>query len=849
MNAARAYELLLHSKPDLLTASARFCDVERSFAGHPAYAAVSVPVRIALWRELRFFINRPDAEALKRDEETRLQALMHEVADDDAPAMPRADGGAPLRPENGLHVEAPAVPMAVALPARPMPLAHADGGAAPDLRRAFFEAELEALGEADGAAMGVPQDPVLAAIAAAAPQPAGDGRAVGDARRFRLRADVHAAAGRHHAAGRPGRQARPPAATGRAHEPVRAFCNELEQADADVMYAFSEWSDDHVQALDRRAVAESRDTGAPATVPRPPHGGRQYQELTSRQREVLFLDHALSLERAACNDRVAQHEAGRKELIAAQSAAEAAFAAELRRLSSVGLIELGTPWEIFRYGQLVTPPPGPRQASAADGYVAVCSPASHHGEAVAKAAAESHRKLLALAEALAAFEVGASVKEVYERVVTKPMNRLSPPSASADPTRHDQVDAIGSDASSALSDLQRLAEHEQYVFNAACCIGDVTVVDELLTSGAIDPAARRNFGFRLAAARGHVKVVERLLRDPRINPHDCGHQAARLAAKADNAQLLQRLLYSNPSGVATAEASTWRAAAEHGSISVIRLLLRGDLMPLNAESASAAVGPAIERGHVAVAELLLAEPCVDPAYRESHSLRAAAEGGLAGLVQRLLRDERVDPTARQNEAISSAAAHGHVDVVCALLADSRAEHSVAYRAALHAACSNGHVEIVDIVLADSRLQLESGGSTAIVSASQQGHLSVVQRLLQDPRVDAAAADNAAVLAAAQHAHHAVIHRLLDTDAVSATSCLAETHHLERLLRALTSCRHHIPLCMLNRTLSNMPEALLPPDLLRKGIHLPRLAAAAWVRRRAAVAARIHKGSNVIHTSN
>ena len=112
---------------------------------------------------------------------------------------------------------------------------------------------------------------------------------------------------------------------------------------------------------------------------------------------------------------------------------------------------------------------------------------------------------------------------------------------------------------------------------------------------------------------------------------------------------------------------------------------------------------AARNGHTKVVQLLLQDPCVDPAAEDNYVIQSTAGHGHAEVVRLLLADSRVDPAANNNAAIRWAAENGHAKVVRLLLADSRVNPAANDNAAIKWAARNEYEEVVRLLLADRRV--------------------------------------------------------------------------------------------------------------------------------------------------
>ncbi len=147
---------------------------------------------------------------------------------------------------------------------------------------------------------------------------------------------------------------------------------------------------------------------------------------------------------------------------------------------------------------------------------------------------------------------------------------------------------------------------------------------------------------------------------------------------------------------------------------------------------------AVDRGHLDVVRLLLADPRVNPqvdisAFVGSESLLLIAiRNDRTEIVKLLLADPRIDPAEIDNLALHVASAIGHTEIVKVLLADPRIDPASTNNWALQTAAGNGHVEIVKVLLADPRV---TPNVYTLLEAARYGYHEIVILLLADPRVD------------------------------------------------------------------------------------------------------------------
>ena len=175
-------------------------------------------------------------------------------------------------------------------------------------------------------------------------------------------------------------------------------------------------------------------------------------------------------------------------------------------------------------------------------------------------------------------------------------------------------------------------------------------------------------------------------------------------------------------------------AAKTGNTDKVKLLLTNPEVDPAAKN-SEAIRRASQHGHLEVVRLLLKDPRVDPAADNNFAIRRASNNGLLEVVRLLLADPRVNPAANNNFAIRFASRNGHTDTVRLLLEDSRVDPAADDNYAIQLASLNRHVEVVRLLLADPRVDPAADDNQAIRWASERGHVKMVRLLLVDPRVD------------------------------------------------------------------------------------------------------------------
>ncbi|KAI9333816.1 ankyrin repeat-containing domain protein [Obelidium mucronatum] len=164
-------------------------------------------------------------------------------------------------------------------------------------------------------------------------------------------------------------------------------------------------------------------------------------------------------------------------------------------------------------------------------------------------------------------------------------------------------------------------------------------ITTFLHSPGFDPSANDNRALQFACRNGHLEVVALLSKDPRISP---------LAGNI---------------------AHLW-VAAGNGQLDLVKVLLEDERFYLRGEI-SLALRAAVMGNHIAVVELLLEHPWVDPnsGSMQNTPILQASELGFLDIVKLLLDHPKINPTIWNFQALANALEKGHFDVVQLLLAD------------------------------------------------------------------------------------------------------------------------------------------------------------------------------------
>jgi ankyrin repeat protein len=299
----------------------------------------------------------------------------------------------------------------------------------------------------------------------------------------------------------------------------------------------------------------------------------------------------------------------------------------------------------------------------------------------------------------------------------------------------------------------------------ACRNGRCDIVALLTADARFDQAVDGEKAFELACVNGHVEVVSVLWRDFGLSLFGLSNvifglkRALQLAANAGHCDVVALLVQDERANPGLDKSFALEHYCLAGDVKRVKAALDGpDFVAAPVPGAN--LTAASRNGHVAIVELLLLDPRVDPASDYDVAIRYASFGGHENVVKLLLADPRVDPAAQNNSAIRNASSIGCVSVVKLLLADPRVDPAAQNNVAIHYASSGGHESVVKLLLADSRVDPADDNNVAIRLASERGHESVVKLLLADPRVDPSAVGNYAIEKASCGGHKRVVDLLL-----------------------------------------------------------------------------------------
>ncbi|XP_078341385.1 uncharacterized protein LOC111106749 [Crassostrea virginica] len=280
---------------------------------------------------------------------------------------------------------------------------------------------------------------------------------------------------------------------------------------------------------------------------------------------------------------------------------------------------------------------------------------------------------------------------------------------------------------------------------AACQVGHVQVVKELIQHGASIDVMGYTTPIHTASKAGHVDVVDLLIKyDADCNQSDkWGSTPLHEASKAGHVDVVDLLIKGGAD--CNQKDKLWgrtplHVASAGGHVDVVNLLIKGGAdcnqrgkhgrTPIYAASAG---------GHVDVVNLLIkcGADCNQSGIWDSTPLHEASKAGHVDVVDLLIKG---GANCNQSDKWGStplreASKVGHVDVVDHLIkggADCNQKDKLWGRTPLHAASAGGHVDVVDLLIkggADCN-QREGDGRTPLHEASKAGHVDVVDLLIK-----------------------------------------------------------------------------------------------------------------------
>lgn len=194
-------------------------------------------------------------------------------------------------------------------------------------------------------------------------------------------------------------------------------------------------------------------------------------------------------------------------------------------------------------------------------------------------------------------------------------------------------------------------------FRAALRAENADSIAFLLAQPMVDASADDNAAIRLAAKRGWLPIVETLLADSRVDPAACDNEAIRTAAAASHRDVVLRLLQDSRVDPSAGESEVFRTVAEADVLDVplaLQLLADPRVDPGAKDSAAfrkLAWSPPHDANAAALVQALLAHPRVNPGADDSAALCRAVRAGNLRLTRQLLAHPLVDPAAAGNRAL------------------------------------------------------------------------------------------------------------------------------------------------------------------------------------------------------
>ncbi len=162
-----------------------------------------------------------------------------------------------------------------------------------------------------------------------------------------------------------------------------------------------------------------------------------------------------------------------------------------------------------------------------------------------------------------------------------------------------------------------------------------------------------------------------------------------------------------------------------------------------------------------VLELLLEDPRVDPAMRNSYLVDYFSLFNFPEGVKLLLSYKGVDPSAKNNKAIREASREGNIETVLLLLKDKRVNPGDHDSQALVLATNFEHIEVIQLLLKDKRVVVTDEESSQLAMVSARGHDQIVKLLLDDGRADPRYNKSASIWLASRYGRIKVLKLLLE----------------------------------------------------------------------------------------
>jgi len=161
--------------------------------------------------------------------------------------------------------------------------------------------------------------------------------------------------------------------------------------------------------------------------------------------------------------------------------------------------------------------------------------------------------------------------------------------------------------------------------------------------------------------------------------YDVAERTAALAKRALETELVREI-------ETVAETGTWTS-----HIKTLEWLLKLPTMSLTFETFNSV----LTDENVELVQLFLTLTDIDPLADDNYAIRFTSLNGHLAVVNVLIADPRVNPSADNNFAIHWASARGHIDVVKVLLVDPRVDPSADDNYAIRLASLNGHTDVVN----------------------------------------------------------------------------------------------------------------------------------------------------------
>lgn len=283
----------------------------------------------------------------------------------------------------------------------------------------------------------------------------------------------------------------------------------------------------------------------------------------------------------------------------------------------------------------------------------------------------------------------------------------------------------------AAATLSKQEEFLDAVHTSTRMASKYRIIEDLLKSPEVDPGANENEPFLYAVRNDDFFVVQVLLNNERVDPGANNNAALKTAVARSNYSMIVLLLSSDRVDPADVRNGMDIAIAKEDTLAM-RILLDDSRTTSTEKAITFILVSAVGRfkGNTKPFSFLFNHLKFDGQdYHINRVLAIAVTENKLDLVKWFLAQPRVDPTFKENYAFRIAVHRGQHDIVQCFLESGRVDAGLGHNLALLIAIGNRDRGMVEMLLNNEKVDPNDRDGTFVMAAVEQGDHVVLETLL------------------------------------------------------------------------------------------------------------------------